>query len=78
MSSVGAICFEDRFYVRKKRGIGTDERISAWGAMHMAATLAGYRTALLALAGPFFTLLANTNGVSNHSSPLVGAPFLDL
>ena len=58
MSSVGAIYFEDRFYARKKGGIGGDGRISAWGAMHMAATLAGYRTALLALAGPFFTLLA--------------------
>ena len=63
MSSVGAICFEDRFYARKKGGIGRggiggDGRISAWGAMHMAATLAGYRTALLALAGSFFILLA--------------------
>ena len=57
------------FMLEKKRGIGGGGRISAWGAMHMAATLAGYRTALLALAGPFFILLAQM-GLATTPLPL--------
>ena len=43
MLSVGAIHFQDRFCVSKKGGIGGGGRVSARGAMHMAAALAGYR-----------------------------------
>ena len=39
--------------------------------MHMAAALAGCRSALV---GPFLTLFAQTGS----RPPLVGAPFLDL
>ena len=41
-------------------------QISAWGAVHMAA-VAGYRM-----------ILVSTNGGRNHSSPLLGTPFLVL
>ena len=47
MLSVGAIYFEDRFCASKKGGIGGGGQVSAQGAMHMAAALAGYRTALV-------------------------------
>ena len=41
MLSVGAIRFEDRFFASKKGGIGGGEWVSAWGAVHIAAALAG-------------------------------------
>ena len=41
MLPVGAIHFEDRFCASKKGGIGGGGRVSARGAVHMAATLAG-------------------------------------
>ena len=47
MLSVGAIHFEDRFCASKKSGIGGGRWISAQGAVHMAAALAGYRKALV-------------------------------
>ena len=47
MLSVGTIRFEDRFCASKKGGIGGGGRVSAWGAVHMAAALAGHRTALV-------------------------------
>ena len=48
MLSVGAICFEDRFYASKKDQIGGGGRVSAWGAVRIAAALAGRRKALVA------------------------------
>ena len=45
--SVGAIHFEDRFCASKKGGIGGGGQVSARGAMHMAAALAGCRKALV-------------------------------
>ena len=47
MLSVGAICFEDRFCASKKGRIGGGGQVSAWGAVHMAAALAGCRKALV-------------------------------
>ena len=47
MLSVGAISFEDRFCASKKSGIGRGEWVSAQGAVHMAAALAGFRKALV-------------------------------
>ena len=46
MLSVGAIHFEDRFALAKKGRIGGGGQDSAWGAVHMAAALAGCRKAL--------------------------------
>ena len=46
-------------------------------ATHMAAALAGCRTALFGT-GWTISHLVSTNGHRNHSSPLVGAPFPDL
>ena len=74
MLSVGAICFEDRFCASKKGRIGRGRRVSAWGAVHMAAALAGCRKALV---GTGWTIVS-TNRLRNHSPPFVGAPFLDL
>ena len=47
------------------------------GAVHMAAVLADCR---MALVNTRWTIshLVSTNGHRNHSSPLVGAPFLVL
>ena len=47
MLSVGTIHFENRFCASKKGGIGGGGWVSARGAMHMAAALAGYRIALV-------------------------------
>ena len=47
MLSVGAIRFEDRFCASKKGGIGGGGQVSAQGAVHMAAALAGCRKALV-------------------------------
>ena len=40
MLSVGIIRFEDKFCTSKKGGIGGGGRVSARGAVHMAAALA--------------------------------------
>ena len=47
MLSVGGIRFEGKFCATKKVGIGGGGWVSAWGAVHMAAALAGHRTALV-------------------------------
>ena len=60
MLSVGAIRFEDRFCTTKKGGIGGGGRVSAWGAVHMAADLAGCRKALVGT-GLGISLLFDTN-----------------
>ena len=77
MLSVGAIRFEDRFCASKKGRTGGGGRVSARGAVHMAAALAGCRKALV---GNGWTIshLVSTNRLRNNSPPLVGAPFLDL
>ena len=58
MLPIGAIRFEDRFCASKNGGIGGGGQVSAQGAAHMAAALAGCRMAFIPLAGPFLTLLA--------------------
>ena len=52
--SVGAIRSEDRFCASKKGGIGGGGRVSAQGAVHMAAALVG--------TGLSISLLFDTNG----------------
>ena len=47
MLSVGAIRFADRFCASKNGGIEGGGRVSARGAVHMAAGLAGCRKALV-------------------------------
>jgi len=69
MLSVGAIRFEDRFCASKKGGIGGGERVSAQGAMHMPAALAGYRKALVGN-GLAIYLLFDTNGCTKAPLPL--------
>ena len=76
MLSVGAIRFEDRFYTSKKGRIGGGGRVSARGAVHMAAALAGCRKALVGT-GWTISHLVSTNRLKNHSPPFEGAPFLD-
>ena len=61
MLSVGAIRFEDRLCASKKGRIGRGGRVSARGAMHMAAALAGCRKALVGT-GLAISLLFDTNG----------------
>ena len=63
MLSVGAIRFEDRFYATcsKKGGIGGGGRVSAQGAIHMVAALAGCRKALVSTALSI-SLPFDTNG----------------
>ena len=46
------------FALAKKGGIRGVGQAYSRHAVHMAAALPGYRTALVALAGPFLTLLA--------------------
>ena len=58
MLSVGAIRFEDRFCASKKSEIGGGGRVSAQGAVHMAAALA---RKVLVGAGVSISLL-DTNG----------------
>ena len=78
MLSVGAIGFEDRFCASKKKsGIGGGGQVSAWGAVYMAAALAGYRKAWFGT-GWTISHLVSTNRLRDHFPPLVGAPFLDL
>ena len=61
MLSVGAICFEDRFCASKKGRVGGGGRVSARGAVHMAAALAGCRKALVGT-NLGISLLFDTNG----------------
>ena len=61
MLSVGAIRFEVRFCASKKGGIGEGGRVSARGAVHMAAALAGCRKALVGT-GLSISLFFDTNG----------------
>ena len=61
MLSVGTIRFEDRFCASKKGGIGGGRRVSARGAVHMTAALAGCRKALVGT-GLSISLLLDTNG----------------
>ena len=61
MLSVGTIRFEDRFCASKKGGIGGGGRVSARGAVHMAAALAGCRKALVGT-GLSISLLFDANG----------------
>ena len=67
MLSVGTICFENRFCASKKSGIGEGGRVSAQGAVHMAAALAGCRKALVGT-GLSISLLFDTNGRRQGSS----------
>ena len=76
MLSVGTIRFEDRFCASKKGGIGGGGRVSAWGAVHMAAALAGCRKALVSTS--LAISLLDTNGRRYSSSASLGAPFLAL
>ena len=48
---------KNRFYASKKGGIRRGGRVSAQGAVHMAAALAGCRKPQSALAGPFLSFL---------------------
>ena len=76
MLSVGTICFEDRFCASKMGGMGEGGQPYSRHAVHMEAVLAGCRKALIST-GWIISQLVSTNGHRNHSSPLVGAPFLD-
>ena len=67
MLSVGAVRFENRFYASKKGGKGGGGRVSAWGAVHMATALAGYKKALI-----------GTGWAWKGSSTFVRTPFLPL
>ena len=77
MLLVGAICFEDRFCASKKGGIGGGGQVSAQGAVHMAAALAGCRKLLVGTGWAFLSLLTQT-GVDKAPLPFLGAPFLPL
>ena len=61
MLSVGAIHFEDRFCASKKGGIGGGGQVSAQDAVHMAASLADCRKALVGT-GLSISLPFDTNG----------------
>jgi len=65
MLSVGAIRFEDRFCASKKCGIAGGGWVSALGAVHMAAALAGCRKALI---GTGWTI---SHLVSSGTTPLL-------
>ena len=69
MLSVGTVHFENRFYASKKGGKGGDGRVSAWGAVHMAPALAGYKKALVST-GWAISLLSNTNWHRKAPPPL--------
>ena len=57
---------KDRFCASKNGGIGGGGRVSARGAVHMAATLAGYRKALVGT-GWTISHLVSTNKLRNQS-----------
>ena len=73
MLLVGTICFEDRFCASKKGGMGR-WAVFSMGPVHVAAALAGCRTALVGT-GWTISHFISTIGCRNHSSPLVVAPF---
>ena len=77
MLSVGAIHSADRFCASKKGGIGGGGRVSARGAVHMAAVLAGCRKALVGT-GWTISHLVSTNRLRNHSSPTCSGTFSGL
>ena len=64
MLSVDAICFEDGFCTSKKGAIGRGGRVSAQGALHMAA---GCITALVGTGWTILTLLAQ---IGAETTPL--------
>ena len=76
MLSVGAICFEDRFCATQKGGIGRGGRVSARGAVHMAAALAGCRKALVGT-GWAISLLFDTNGHRYRVHSVLAAVFIN-
>ena len=69
MLSVGAIHFEDRFCTSETGGIGGGGWVSAWGAVHMAAALAGCRKALV-VTGLAISLLLTQTGIDKAPLPL--------
>ena len=69
MLSVGAIHSADRFCASKKGGIGGGGRVSARGAVHMAAALAGCRKALVGT-GLAISLLLTQTDVDKAPLPL--------
>ena len=77
MLSVGAIRFEDRFCASKKGGIG------GGGWVHPGVPCT-WQLPWLAREEPWsgsdrtISCLVSTNELRNHSSRLVGAPFLNL
>ena len=77
MLSVGAIRFEDRFCASKKGGIGGGEiggggRVSARGAMHMAAALASCRKALVGTGLSISLLFDTVRGAVHMAAALAG------
>ena len=62
-----SICFEDRFCSSKKGGIGGGGRVSAQGAVHMAAALAGCRKAFV---GPGLASLSFLTQTGVDKAPL--------
>ena len=71
------ICFEDRFCASKMGGIVEGGLAYSRNAVHMEAVMAGCRKAMIGT-GWIISQLVSTNGHRNHSSPLVGAQFLEL
>ena len=55
---------------KRVRGIGGGGWVSAWGAIHMAAALAGCRMVLVST-GWTNSYPVSTDGYRNHFSPLV-------
>ena len=66
------------FALAKKVGQGGGGRVCAQGAMYMVVYLAGYKRAFVVSTDWTISHLLSTNGLRNHSSALVGAPFLNL
>ena len=75
MLSVDETHFEEWFCASKRGGVKGGGWVSARSAVHMAAVLAGYRTALVGT-GWTTSHLVNINGLRNHYFSLVGTPFL--
>ena len=70
MLPVGAIRFEDMFCTSKKGGMGGGGRVSALGAVHMAAALAGCRKALVGTGWTISHLVSTSTGCRAHGSCL--------
>ena len=80
MLSVGAtvqLILNIDFVLVKKVGWEGGGQAYSRHAVHMAAALAGYKTALVGT-GKTISHLVSIYGHRNHSSLLVGAPFPDL